>query len=78
MGEKGSVAYDARRDETVVSETPKAAKVVSTVGAGDSYGAAFVHAYMQGKPLAECVSRATWLSCRVVECLEAVPLIGEK
>ena len=33
-------------------------KVVDTVGAGDSFGAGFIHKYIQGKDLKECLEFA--------------------
>ena len=49
------------------------AKVVSTVGAGDSFSAAFLVNYLSGKPLNYCLDCAVRLSSFVVSRQAAVP-----
>jgi len=73
MGAEGSLAYDAASGQIFRSETPRPEKVVSTVGAGDSYCSAFIHHYMQGDSLEICVREATRLSSHVVAHREAIP-----
>ena len=71
-GERGAFAYDPRSGEVVrVAACP--VKVASTVGAGDSFGAAFLYAYLLGKPLSECLAVAARVSALVVSRTEAVP-----
>lgn len=51
----------------------KKVKVVSTVGAGDSFGAAFVSEILAGKDLADCLETASALAGYVVSQTAAVP-----
>ena len=74
MGSKGSLAYSPKDGSTVSSGKLRKCNVVSTVGAGDSYGAAFLHEYMKGSDLRTCIDKATELSCFVVEHQDAIPL----
>lgn len=55
-GEHGSLLLSETVSVTTPAETILA---VDTCGAGDSYIAAFVAAYWQGKPLVECMAVAT-------------------
>ena len=41
-------------------------KVVSTVGAGDSYSATFLAEYFKGKTIEECMKSANEVSARIV------------
>lgn len=54
------------------SPVPKS-KVVSTVGAGDSFSACFIVNYLNGVSLDKCVDRAVLLSDYIVTQLGAVP-----
>lgn len=47
--------------------------VVSTVGAGDSFSAAFLHQYMCGKGIQFCIEYATKIASYVVSKKDAVP-----
>ena len=49
--------------------------MVSTVGAGDSYGAAFLVSYLSGRSIPECLLRATEVSAEVVSRAEALPIL---
>ncbi len=51
----------------------KSIKVVSTVGAGDSFGAAFLSSYAKNGDINEALERAVSLSSFVVSRVEAVP-----
>lgn len=73
MGSKGSLAYEAANDRTVLSPEPSDVKVVSTVGAGDSFGACFMHYLMQGASLETCLKEATATSDFVVSHKDAIP-----
>lgn len=68
----GSLLYDAATGEILYSPKP-VSKVVSTVGAGDSFSACFLCNYLCGVAPAECLKRATLLSDYVVTQLGAVP-----
>ena len=48
LGENGSFAYEKTTDTFTYCQAVKV-KTVSTVGAGDSFGAAFLTAYLQGE-----------------------------
>lgn len=71
-GADGSTSYDAKGGDFVYCPAVKA-EVVSTVGAGDSYGATFLVNYMNRKPLLECMQKASAVSAYVVSQTEAVP-----
>ena len=72
LGAEGSIAFEC---ENMAEHTCCASKaeVVSTVGAGDSFGAAFVVAYMNGDELPLCLKKASDISAFVVSHTEAVP-----
>lgn len=72
LGGKGSTIYDCRIGRFQCISAPSV-KVVSTVGAGDSYGAAFLVSYLAGEPISVCLERATARSAFVVAHAEAVP-----
>jgi sugar/nucleoside kinase (ribokinase family) len=53
LGEHGAMAFDGERVLTVAAP---AADVVDTTGAGDSFDAGFLHAWLRDLPLAECLA----------------------
>lgn len=72
LGAKGAYAYDAQSGnefECGVADYP----VVSTVGAGDSFGAAFLYWYLSGKDIPACLGIASRVSGFVVSREGAVP-----
>ena len=72
LGAKGAFAYDVEANACYscgITEYP----VVSTVGAGDSFGAAFLYWYLSGKDVPTCLSIASKVSGFVVSCEGAVP-----
>ena len=71
-GAEGSALYDSETDSFKYKEAIKT-KVASTVGAGDSYGAAFLCGYLEGRSIDECLERATRISSFVVSVDEAIP-----
>ncbi len=71
-GDKGSFVYDAA-DKKIYECQPKKVDVVSTVGAGDSFSAAFSTKYMKTKDIADALSLATNISAFVVSCKDAIP-----
>lgn len=71
-GENGSVIYDARSGGITVVPAVKA-QVVSTVGAGDSYSAAFLCEYLQSGDIAKAGKAGAALSAYVVSYKEAIP-----
>lgn len=71
-GENGSYAYDCRSGLSYISDAQKV-NVVSTVGAGDSFSAAFMYNYLSGKDIDECLKKASKLSAFVVSQKDAIP-----
>ncbi len=72
LGSKGSYVYDVKNNEEFSTDCPDV-KVVSTVGAGDSFSAAFLVSYLSGKTIPECLERATEVSTYVVMHEGAIP-----
>lgn len=70
-GEKGATIY--KKDGTCVEIPPYPTQVESTVGAGDSFGAAFLTSYLGGASILEAGSLASRVSAFVVSKKEAVP-----
>ncbi len=66
LGEKGSEIFDCRSGERFVIPAVENPNPVSTVGAGDSYGAAFLCHYLTGTSLPEAGEEAAKLAARVV------------
>ncbi len=73
LGSEGSMVYDASAAMLCRSEIPEKVTVVSTVGAGDCYGATFLHAIYRGKSVPDAIKDATLRSGIVVSHKEAVP-----
>ncbi|MBQ8830514.1 MAG: hypothetical protein IJ017_02830 [Oscillospiraceae bacterium] len=70
LGEKGAMVYDGKeffRKDGIKTE------VLSTVGAGDSFSAAFLVNFLKGKSIDECLDAAVKLSSFVVSQQAAVP-----
>lgn len=71
-GENGSLIYD--RSEKEFYDVPAVeTKVVSTVGAGDSYSAAFLCEYLKNGDIRSAGEAGAKLSAFVVSCRGAVP-----
>ncbi len=70
-GAEGSVIF-VRNGESLRIPCVRV-KAVSTVGAGDSYGAAYLASVMSGKKTADAGQIAASVSARVVSVTEAVP-----
>ena len=61
LGERGSAAYDGKQlywQEAVQME------IVDTLGAGDSFQAGFIYAYLQGLPVQECLRHGALLAAK--------------
>lgn len=71
-GENGSLVYDKFEDEFCEVPAEKA-DVVSTVGAGDSYSAAFLCEYLKSGDIIKAAKAGSKLSAFVVSHREAVP-----
>ena len=72
-GEKGSLAYDCANKKYFYANAAPA-EIVSTVGAGDSFGAAFLTTYYKQKDLQKALDTASKLSAYVVSKKDAVSL----
>lgn len=68
----GAVIFDRAAGEAFVSPKPRN-RVVSAVGAGDSFSACFLANYLYGHPVELCTERAMLLSGYVVTQYGAVP-----
>lgn len=73
LGKEGSYAYEAKTDKDYF-QAAVGERVVSTVGAGDSYSAAFLTSYLSGKSITDCMKKAAEISGFVVAHTEAVPV----
>ena len=71
LDKDGAFVYEAASGKTVYSRKPQS-KPVSTVGAGDSFSAAFFHGMLGGLSTEECLDRAITLSDYVVTVVGAV------
>ena len=72
FGEDGSLAWDGC---AFTKQGIFQAKVVNTVGAGDSYIAGFLYGSLNGEPLEKCMSRGARLAALVVGVFE--PWVSE-
>ena len=72
QGEKGSLCYDFQADRVYRCEAVPAT-VVSTVGAGDSYGATFLTWYFRTRDVMRSMTHASKVSAFVVSVQEAIP-----
>ncbi len=73
LGEKGSFVFDSREKNGFLFCGEKV-QVVSTVGAGDSFTAAWCTSYLFGEDLKTATEKATKLSSFVVSHKDAIPL----
>ena len=72
MDSDGAFVYE-RGGKITKSKRPSC-EVVSTVGAGDAFSAAFLVSYLNGHKISDCLRRAIALASQVCEHVEAVPL----
>ncbi len=72
LGEKGSYVFDTKAKNAFVQKAKKV-KAVSTVGAGDSFIAAWITSYLSGNTPEESTLIANELSGFVVSKTDAVP-----
>ncbi len=72
LGKDGAYGYRTENGEDCF-QPAVGERVVSTVGAGDSFSAAFLTAHLSGEPLADCMRKAAIVSGFVVAHTEAVP-----
>lgn len=72
-GANGSLALDCHSLQTFRCAA-KSVKVISTVGAGDSFSATYLTHFLQGEPIGLCLAAATEISAKVIAETAAVPL----
>lgn len=72
LGEKGSYAF-LPENETEAKCDSVEVEVLSTVGAGDSFSAAFIHKLNKGESLEACLKYASRVAGFVVSSADAVP-----
>ena len=72
LGPKGAYVLDTQKEKTFEMAAPKT-EVLSTVGAGDSFSAAFMYKYMLLEGIEKSLENAIKVSSFVVSCLDAVP-----
>ena len=72
LGKDGSYAYCSKEQSECYQEAI-GEKVVSTVGAGDSFTAAWLTSYLKLQPMEQCMKYAAQISGIVVANLQAVP-----
>lgn len=72
LGERGSVCYDCQAKKIYNCES-EPVTAVSTVGAGDSYGATFLTSYFRTKDIMLSMALASKVSAFVVSHQEAIP-----
>lgn len=72
LDKDGAMVYDAKQNTVYLSEKPSG-RVVSTVGAGDSFSAGYMFSFLQGCPVDQCLRKAIILSNYVVQHTEAIP-----
>ncbi len=71
-GGEGAYAWDCVSQKEYACEAVKT-EVKSTVGAGDSFSAAFLHVYMKEKDIASSLAHASRVAAYVVSQTDAVP-----
>jgi len=72
LGEAGAFVLDCQHHREYTCGGAKV-EVRSTVGAGDSFSAAFLARYMAGASIGTCLEHAVAVAGYVVSCFEAVP-----
>lgn len=72
LGSDGAYVYDSMNKKEYYHEGEKV-RVVSTVGAGDSFSAAFVSEYLPGGNVESALDKAVKLSAYVVAHAQAIP-----
>ena len=77
LDKDGAMVFDRAADAFTLSERPTG-RVISTVGAGDSFSAGYLHFALRGRPVKDCLERAVHISNYVVQHLESVPVYSQE
>ncbi|MBP3706826.1 MAG: carbohydrate kinase [Clostridia bacterium] len=72
LGADGAYCYECKRDDEYRCESEKI-KIASTVGAGDSFSAAFLYQYFKKTDIQLCLKYAAKIAGYVVSQYDAVP-----
>lgn len=72
LGGDGAFTFETKTEIVTKCDAQKV-KLVSTVGAGDSFSAAFISKYLNGEEILNCLNFASKVSGFVVSKKEAVP-----
>lgn len=72
LDSEGAMLYSKEKD-SFIYKSAYPCNFVSSVGAGDSFSACFVHNYLNGKPLDVCLDRACLMGAYVASKEGAVP-----
>ena len=70
---KGGDGSEVITEDTILSVACPKVEIADTVGAGDSFTAAFIRAYLHGDPLEECHRLANEVSAYVCSRNGAMP-----
>ena len=68
-GEKGAIAISS--DEICECDIKKNLKVVDLTGAGDLFAAGFLHGYINGMKLKDCLNKGTEMSAKIIQQIGA-------
>ena len=68
-GEKGAIAIN--KDEVVECAAKKNLEIKDLTGAGDLFAGGFLHGYVNGKSLKECLDKGTEMSSKVIQIIGA-------
>ncbi len=71
-GGAGSEVYDAQEDKLYASKNVPKVEVISSVGAGDCYGATYLNSIYKGDSIQQAIQKATQRSAKVVASYEAI------
>lgn len=75
LGEDGAILFTKENEYRTEGEKVKA---IDTVGAGDSFSSTFLHFYLKGESILECMKKATALSAFVVQNKGATPRLTKE
>jgi fructoselysine 6-kinase len=67
LGREGSIAFDGEKYEHCAAFP---AKIVNTVGAGDSFIAGFLYGLMSGFPIKDCLAKGAAVAAEVISVFE--------